>query len=106
MNYQTKLEMRRLHRAMGTNSFLYFYPLLDDFMNSQAMDKPKMLRMWAWEDSTKIVNFMTLHLKQAEKFALDIPIQNQTLFTKEELKKKEDELTEYFLYEMRKPAKA
>ena len=63
-----------------------------------------MLRMWTWDDSTKIVNFMTLHLKQAQKYSLDIPIQNQALFTKEELKTKEDELTEYFLYEMRKPA--
>ena len=98
--------MRRLHRQMGPNSWQYFYPLLDDFMSSQAMDKPKMLRMWDWDDSSKIVNFMTMHLKQAEKYGLDIPIQNQTLFTKEELKRKEDELTEYFLYEMRKPASA
>ena len=77
---------------------------MDDFMQAQAMDKPKMLRMWTWDDSTKIVNFMTLHLKQAAKYGLDIPIQNTALYTKEELKKKEDELTEYFLYEMRKPA--
>ena len=74
MNYQSKLEMRRLFRQMGQMSYLYFYPLMDDFMTAQAMDKPKMLRMWTWDDSTKIVNFMSLHLQQAEKYGLDIPI--------------------------------
>ena len=106
MNYQTKLELRRLWRTMGPMSFQYFYPLMDDYMNATAMDKPKMLRMWTWDDSTRIVNFMTLHLKQAEKYCLDIPIQNTALYTKEELKAKEDALVEYFLYEMRKPAAA
>ena len=89
---------------MGQMSYLYFYPLMDDFMTAQVMDKPKMLRMWTWDDSTKIVNFMTLHLKMAEKYGLDIPIQNQNLFTKHEMKAKEDELCEHFLYEMRKSA--
>ena len=69
------------------------------------MDKPKMLKLWAWDDATKIVNFMTLHLMQAQKYGLDMPIQKNKLYTKDELKMKEDELTEYFLYEMRKPAK-
>ena len=49
---------------------------MDDFMAAQAMDKPKMLRMWTWDDSSKIVNFMTMHLKQASKYGLDLPIQN------------------------------
>ena len=74
MNYQTKLEMRRLWRQMGPMSFQYFYPLMDDYMNATAMDRPKMLRMWTWDDSTRIVNFMTLHLKQAQKYGLDFPI--------------------------------
>ena len=67
-------------------AFNYFYPLLDDYMTSCAMDKPKMLRMWAWEDSTKIVNMMTMHLITAEKYGLDMPIQNSVMWTKEEIK--------------------
>ena len=89
---------------MGPMGYQYFYPLMDDFMRAQAMDKPKMHRMWTWEDSTKIVNFMTLHFKQAEKYGLDVPIQNAALFSREEMKDREDQLTDYFLYEMRKPA--
>ena len=91
---------------MGQMSYLYFYPLMDDFMTAQAMDKPKMFRMWTWDDSSRIVNFMTLHLEKCVKYGLDIPVQNQTLMTKEELKLREDQLTEHFLYEMRKPAAA
>ena len=90
---------------MGPNCWQYFYPLLDDFMRAQAVDKPRMNRLWTWEDSSKIVNFMTLHFKQAQKYGLDIPVQNSILYTKQELKAKEDQLTDYFLYEMRKPAK-
>ena len=49
---------------------------------------------------------MTLHLIKSAKYGLDIPIQRNRYMTKEELKTKEDELTAYFLHEMRKaPAK-
>ena len=78
---------------------------MDDYMQSAAMDRPKLLRLWAWDDATKIVNFMTQHYMQAEKYGLNFPITANKLYTKAELKMKEDELCEYFLYEMRKPAK-
>lgn len=45
---------------------------------------------------------MTLHLIKAHKYGLDIPIQRNMHMTKEELRAKEDELTAYFLHEMRK----
>lgn len=73
-------------------------------MSGAAMDRPKMQRLWTWEDSTKMANFMEMHMMKAQKFGLDFPHFNNRLWTKEELKAKEDELTEYFLYEMRKPA--
>ena len=88
---------------MGQMSYLYFYPLLDDFMTGQAIDKPKMGRLWTWDDASKIVNFMTLHQAKSRKYGLDLPITNNYLITKEELKQREDALTDYFLYEMRKP---
>ena len=102
MNYQTKLEMRRLWRIMGGMSYQYFYPLLDDFMTYQAIDKPRLLRLWTWEDSTRIANLMTIHLMKSHRYALDIPAQRSTGMTKEDLQRREDELTQYFLYEMRK----
>ena len=65
MNYQTKLEMRRLWRTMGGSGFQYFYPLLDDYMTSNNIDRPRLLRTWTWQDSSKIVNFFDMHLLQA-----------------------------------------
>ena len=104
MNYQTKLEMRRLWRQMGGMSYNYFYPLLDDFSAAQAIDKPRILRTWTWDDSTRIVNFFNCHLMRAQKYGLDIPIQRSFGLTKDELKQREDELVSYFLHELRKPA--
>ena len=104
MNYATKLEMRRLWRSMGTCSYNYFYPLLDDYMQSAAMDKPKVLRLWTWDDASKISNFMTLNMMRAEKYGLMYGNFSSPYMTKDDIKQKEDELTEYFLHEMRKPA--
>ena len=106
MNYQTKLEMRRLWRQMGPMSFNYFYPLLDDFSSSQAVDKIRILRTWTWDDSTRIVNFFNCHLMRSAKYGLDIGITRTHGITKDELKQREDELTAYFLHELRKPAAA
>lgn len=47
---------------------------------------------------------MNVHLLRCQKYGLDIPIQRSFGLTKSELKHKEDELVEYFLYELRKPA--
>ena len=91
---------------MGGMSYQYFYPLLDDFMAAQSIDRPRILRTWTWQDSTKIVNFFDLHLIQSNKFGLDIPITRNTDITKDELKQREDELTAFFLHELRKPAAA
>ena len=106
MNYQTKLEMRRLWRQLGGLSYNYFYPLLDDFNSAQVVDRPRLLRTWTWDDSSRIVNFMNLHLLRAHKFGLDIPIQRTIGLTKEDLKQREDELVAYFLHELRKPKTA
>ena len=46
---------------------------MDDYMSSMAMDRPKMLRLWTWEDSTKIVNFLNLNMIKAQKYGLDFP---------------------------------
>ena len=106
MNYQTKLEMRRLWRSMNGMSYNYFYPLLDDFSNAQAIDKVRTLRAWTWEDSSRIANLMTCHLMRAQKYGLEIGVQRVHGLTKEELLNRENQLTEFFLHELRKPKAA
>ena len=44
-----------------------------------------------------------VHLLTCRKYGLDIPIFNEDGLTKEDLKAREDQLTDYFLYELRKP---
>ena len=43
---------------------------------------------------------------QAQRYALDIPVTTSMGLTKDELKQREDNLTEYFLHELRKPRAA
>ena len=45
---------------------------------------------------------MTTHLYKCHRYALDIPIQKNGGLTKEDLQRREDDLVQYFLYEMRK----
>ena len=106
MNNQTKLEIKRLQRSMGSMSYLYFYPLLDDYTSQNAVDRPRILRTWTWQDSCKMVNFFDHHLLKCQKYGLDVPVLRSTGMTKEELKQYEDQLTDYFLYELNKPAKS
>ena len=97
--------MRRLWRQMGGMSFNYFYPLMDDFQKAWNVDRPRHIRVWTWQDSSKIVNFFTMHMMQAQKYGLDIPVFRSQMITKDELKIREDELTAFFLHELRKPKK-
>ena len=74
-------------------------------MGQNAVDRPRILRTWTWQDSCKMVNFIDHHFLKCQKYGLDVPILNDRNFTKEELKQREDQLTDYFLYELNKPAK-
>ena len=76
---------------------------MDDYMDSMATDRPKFGRIWAWDDASKIVNFMDMHFKKSAKYGLDLGHTGGLFLTKEDLKEKEDRLVDYFLYEMRKP---
>mmetsp|Transcript_11453 Transcript_11453/g.10114 ORF Transcript_11453/g.10114 Transcript_11453/m.10114 type:complete len:146 (-) Transcript_11453:25-462(-) len=101
MLYMNKLEMRRMWRAMGSNSYSYIYNIMDDYLKQHRVDSPRIGRMWTWKDSTKIADFFKEHKARTDKYGLNNRINGYEV-TKESLKEKEDELTEYFLHEMRK----
>ena len=101
-----KNEMRRLWRTMGTNSYRYIYTIMDDYLKQHRVDGIRAERLWTWRDSTKIVEYFREHKRRAHKYGLDNQggLNNNS---KESFKKREDELVEYFLHEMRKqPVKA
>ena len=101
MMYINKLEIRRLWRTMGQNSYQYMYEIMDDYMTQWRVDGPRTQRLWTWMDASKMVEFYREHQFRCHKYGLDNckGIANPT---KEALKTREDELTEYFLHEMRK----
>ena len=48
--------------------FILTQPLLDDYFQNRSIDTPRMLRLWTWEDSTKMVNFLNQELHRARIF--------------------------------------
>jgi len=71
-------------------------------MTQHSIESPRQLRLWTWDDASRIVNFLELHVQRCQRYGLDIPVQVSGGLTKDELKEKEDQLTEYFLHELRK----
>ena len=83
-------------------AFLHVYPLMDDYLTQRSIDSPRTLRLWTWDDSSRIANFMKMHHMRCQKYGTEIGVQVNRDLTKEEIKQKEDALTAFFLHEMRK----
>ena len=77
------------------------YPIMEDYLKQLKVDGVRTERLWTWQDSTRIVEYYRQHLKRVQKYGLD---NGDSLEDpcKEAFKQREDELVEYFLYEMRK----
>ena len=52
-----KVELKRLVQQSGDLSLQYSKPLMDDYMTLRAIDSPRNIRLWTWQDATKIANF-------------------------------------------------
>ena len=83
-------------------AYNYFYPFMDDYMSLYAIQSPRSLRLWTWEDSQKMVDFYRNHCEKVSKYGLDLMYPLKETITKEELQAREDRLTDYFVHEMRK----
>ena len=96
-------EMRRLWRALGARSFKHSYESMGEYMKMFSIDSNRTMRVWTWQDATRIVEFYNLHMARAYKYGLDVPFFYKGAMEKEDLKAIEDRLVETFLTEMRKP---
>ena len=101
MMYMNKMEMRRLWRILGANSYMYVQPLMTDYMKQYKVDSPRINRLWTWKDASKIVEYFRDHQTRANKYGLN-NVSDRNDFSKASIKRREDELVEYFLHEMRK----
>ena len=102
IQYAQKLELRRLQRIMPSMHFFYNFPLIDDYMQLNSIQSPRSYRLWTWDDSSKMVNFLRNHREKAAKYGLDLTYPLPKFTTKEDLQRREDALTEFFVHQMRK----
>jgi hypothetical protein len=97
-------EMGRMYVLFKGNSEMYLQPLYDFHIKMGIVDKPTMHKFLKWDDASLSVNYLLYVLERVKKYGLNYGPLGQNKFPdyKETLKKTEDQLAEYFLYEMRK----
>ena len=99
-------EFSRMYILFKGNSTMYLQPLYDFHLKMGIVDKPSIHKYLKWDDASLTVNYLIYVLERIKKYGLNYGPLGKDKFPdyKNSLKKTEDELTEYFLYEMRKEA--
>ncbi len=97
-------EFGRMYVLFRRNADQYLQPLYDFHIKMGIVDKPTIHKYLKWDDASISVNYLLYVLERIKKYGLNYGPLGQTKFPdyKDTIKSKEDELTEYFLYEMRK----
>ena len=62
-------------------------------------------RLWHWDDNTKMSQWLELGFNRLIEYGMHVPILTTDWLKKEDYKKAEDELTDYFIEEMSKRPK-
>lgn len=102
---QRQSEIGRLHLLFPSSYLTYISPLYEHYIKYGELDrhtKPKYLK---WDDASLTYSYLDYVLRRIGKYGLHWGSLNFRKFDDYEkiLKEEEDKLTEYFLYEMRKP---
>lgn len=105
MYFMRMFEIARCKLIFPHNYRNYFIPLLEHHVKSGNLDGHSFEdRVYYWDDASKIANYMDYVTRRINKYGLHWGIINKKKFEnyKEKIQKEEDELVDYFLYEMRK----
>ena len=88
---------------MKANVESYNAPLLENLYSSRV-DKNTIFKNFKWDDAIKMTNYIDYVTRKISKYGLHYGFMNPYKFEnyKEKIRNDEDELAEYFLYEMRK----
>ena len=84
----------------------YAFPVKEHHLKLGNVDHGgNRLKFYVWDDAVKIANYFEWVMRRITKYQLHWGINHKYKFDnyKNEIKKSEDELVDYFLYEMRKP---
>ena len=98
-------EIARSFNLFQASYFSYCLPLHEHHLKLGHTDYNNLYKIYYWDDATKIVNYLDYVTKRINKYGLHWGVIDNQKFDgyKEQIKKDEDELTNYFLFEMRKP---
>lgn len=99
-----KEEKARMSVLFRKNADIYLEPLIENDMKYGRLDTYKPGTYMKWDDVSITVGYLDYVLRRITKYGLHYGSISKYKFPnyKEELKKDEDKLVEYFLYEMRK----
>ena len=84
---------------------VYSFPVREHHLKLGHVDHPGNInKFFVWDDAIKIANYFEWVMRRITKYGLHWGINHKYKFDnyKQEIKKSEDELVDYFLYEMRK----
>ncbi len=97
-------ELSRLYVLFRRNASMYALPLLENEIKMGNLDHYAAHKYLRWDDACITINYLDYVLRRADKYKLTLGPLTQKKYPnhKEDLKQKEDELVDYFLYEMRK----
>jgi hypothetical protein len=97
-------EMSRMHLLFRHNSDIYMKPLLEHHVKMGGVDAYSHNRYLKWDDASITVAYLDYVLRRLSKYKLNYGPLTQRKYPDytDDLKKQEDALVEYFLYEMRK----
>lgn len=106
MNYLYKRkfhELARLKCIFRNSYYSYSKPLIESLLQSR-IDKYTSYKEYHWEDAIKMTNYIDYLTRKITKYGLHYGFMNVYKFNnyKEKIESDEDELANYFLYEMRK----
>jgi hypothetical protein len=100
-----KNEITKMNHLFRNSFFSYALPLYEHHFKLGSIDRVHTLKFYHWDDASKIGAYYDYVLRRIRKYGLHWGSLTNKKFDnyKEQMKKEEDELVDYFLYEMRKP---
>ncbi len=104
MYTQRKQEIARCYVLFRERSRYYSMPLIEHHIKMGEVDKPNGYKYLTWRDASLSVAYLEYVLARLSRYGLHYGALNNRKFPdyKEKIRSDEDELVDYFLYEMRK----
>lgn len=105
MYNQRKHELSRCYVLFRDKARYYNSPLLEHHIKMGDVDKPNPYKYLNWRDASLSVAYLEYVLTRLSRYGLHWGALRNKKFPdyKQKIRSEEDELTDYFLYEMRKP---